>query len=173
MIPPDHEFLQIEAIKFGDSYSRLPAVIDVLYENPSRRLEWFGLLGQEWSGFDNLGRYRPTLRPILANASRAELDAMMTDADRVLWEALPSELIVHRGCYRHNVSGLSYSVDRRVATEFPFNIRYWHRRKQPLLVTAKVAKQHVVVISDRGESEIVTARARRQSIELLSKRVWP
>jgi hypothetical protein len=117
--------------------------------------EWWCLLGEEWSGCDNVSKYRHNFA-ILFNCDRRRLRLnMMNQSNRAIYENLPDKLTVYRGCYSNNIYGLSWSLDRKIAEKFPFLDRYRQKGQRPILVTRKVKKSACVYIGDRNEAEII------------------
>lgn len=148
-----------ELLIFEDSYSRLPTVIKLA--KGMERGEWLRLLGDEWSGFDNIGVYQRHLlkdTPFREAKHGAVFD-MMSAEELETWHGLPDEVTVFRGCYANNRDGLCWSLDRGVAERFPTFHRY-RGDGPPLLIEARVSKHAVAAVKlDRREIEIVTAAA--------------
>lgn len=143
----------------ADSYSRMAALLDLYRETPYS--EWLALLGEHWSGCDNIGRYRLLLRQLLPK--HGPVIEMMTAEELDQYHALPDQLTVFRGCGPGNMLGASWSLSQEVAASFPLLNRY--RQAEPLLVTGKVKKQSVLAVQlDREELEIITFQARRISV---------
>ncbi|MGB0218802.1 MAG: hypothetical protein ACPGJF_05665 [Sinimarinibacterium flocculans] len=160
-------------LRFADSYTRIPTLIRAFVPcakvGTDALLEWFRLLGDEWSGCDNIGKYRHDLNLILANATDEQRAAMMTDAEREELARLPSTFTVYRGAYSVNRRGLSWSLSRHVAAGFPFLARYalhcvGHR---PILLTGRARRDRCVLKLDRDEQEIVAANMRIVESEIL------
>jgi hypothetical protein len=151
-----------DALRYCNSYSRMPTLIDL--ERSMRSNEWHTVLGEEWSGCDNVGRHRLLLRQMLP--VEGPVTEMMTAEELDAHRALPERLTVYRGCGPKNMRGASWSLEREVAERFPTLNRY--QQAQPMLVTAKVSKRGVLAVKlDRGEAEIVTFSARRVAVEPL------
>lgn len=70
------------------------------------RDNWFRFLGDFWSLCDNIGSYREELREVLTNASRDDLDAMMSSDARAQFRKLPDPIIAFRGCAEGDIGGL-------------------------------------------------------------------
>jgi hypothetical protein len=136
----------------ADSYSRIQVLIDALR---LPRSEWFKLLGEEWTGLDNLWSARSILRAELRAADRADLDLMMSERERAALAALPERITVYRGCYRVNRAGLSWSIDRSVAARFPHLMRYRRDGEQAILRIGTAWRDEVVLKLDRDEHEII------------------
>lgn len=143
----------------ANSYTRIDVVMNAV-GIVGFGSDWFRLLGQYWSVCDNLWRSRALLRPILADAPREQLAAMMTSEERAALTALSERITVYRGCYRINRSGLSWTLDRNVAERFPRLMRYSRPGDQPLLLTAVAPRERAVLKLDRDEAEIIPAIAR-------------
>lgn len=64
------------------------------------------------------------------------------------------------------MDGLSWSLDREIASKFPFLNRY--RVAKPVLITATVSKSKILALKlDRGEREVITLVPKRVSVEQL------
>lgn len=154
-----------EALKFSNSYTRLGNLIDLA--SKMERKEWLKLLGEEWSGCDNIAQYRLLLKRILPQDTMPILE-MMTDEEQAALDALPDTITLFRGCGNHNKVGASWTLDRGIAEKFPFLNRY--RVKNPLLVTARIKKENVIAYKmDREEHEIITFSARRIKTEPITE----
>ena len=128
------------------------------------REDWLTLLGKHWSGCDNLGRYRTDFRRRLG--TEGPLWALMTPEAAAAYRSLPNKVIIYRGCDRKWRSGMSWSLSREQACRFPFYARF--RAETPVLVTAKVRKNHILgLILDRGEAEVITFHPERIKTEPL------
>lgn len=151
-----------QRLKFCNSYSRLPVLLDLAFE--MRDDDWHAVLGNEWDMCDNIGQHRLLLRKLLP--AEGPVLAMMTAAEQEQYRALPERLTVYRGCGAINMLGASWSLSREVAARFPYLGRYW--QQQPLLVTATVARRHVLAVKlERQELEVITFAARRTAVEKL------
>jgi hypothetical protein len=154
-----------EQALLASSYTRIDVVMNAM-STVGFGSDWFRLLGEHWSVCDNLWRWRALLRPILADATREHLDAMMTAQEFSALTALPERITVYRGCYRINRSGLSWTVDRNLAERFPRLTRYSRPGDHPLLLTAVVPRERAVLKLDRGEAEIIPAIARIRPVDV-------
>lgn len=142
-----------ELLVWGDSYQRLPMLLEMLPHLPRPVL--FQVLGNYWQGFDNIGHFRLPLAKLLRSASRAELDLMM-DADEInALAAMPNAITVYRGCYAINRRGLSWTTDIEVAAKFPTLMRYRRPGERPLLLRATAYRGRAVVKLGRDESEVI------------------
>jgi hypothetical protein len=110
-------------------------------------------LGEEWECSDNVGHYKDEILERLWEATRAQLDAMMNEEEQAAWAALPDEITAYRGCSSINQDGMSFSLDRDIAAEFPTLPRY--RAEEPLLVEARIPKRFSVLKLERSEQEII------------------
>lgn len=143
-------------IRFCDSYTRLPALIE-LYPCCARNpAAWFAVLGEEWTVCDNVGIFSRELRAIFATASPHHFAAMMTDDERAELAGLPDMLTVYRGCYPINADGLSWSLCRKTALFFTTLNRYRCPGETPLLITGRAPKHGCVLKNDRNEQEIIS-----------------
>ncbi len=145
-----------------DSYSRMETLVELGFEMAVD--EWYVVLGEEWSGCDNIGIFRRMLRKMLPTTGAVL--PMMDEQERATYTALPERITIYRGCGERNMLGACWSLERDVAAKFPFLNRY--RAKQPLLVTATVHKSLVLAVKlDRDEAEVITFGARRATVESL------
>jgi hypothetical protein len=119
--------------------------------------DWWVLLGQEWSGCDNIAMFSPALRALMKAASQAELERMMPLKALTVRECPPRTITVYRGCYECNKDGLSWSTSRRVAASFPYLHRYYRTGEQAFLLTGTVDRTRAVLLLDRSEDEVVSA----------------
>ena len=159
--PATIETLYAEAQRaacFAGSYSRMEVIASYFPRLP--RLEWYRLLGEQWSVCDDISAWKVFLIPLLGRAQREELNAMMDAREREALAALPTKFTVYRGCYACNRRGLSWSTNRAIAETFPSLNRYRRRGDRPLLITGSVAKRQAVLKLDRDESEIIAAKVR-------------
>jgi hypothetical protein len=146
-----------------DSFGRLPKLLELHHQMQPD--EWLRVVGEQWSGCDNIGTHRLALRRLLP--ASGPVPEMMTDEEQAAYFALPDRLTVFRGCGEINMLGACWSLDREVAARFPTLNRY--RQAAPLLVTATVRRDRVLALKlDRDEAEIITFQARRTAIEPLS-----
>ena len=129
------------------------------------REQWLTLLGKHWSGCDNLGRYRTDFRRRLG--TEGPLWSMMDAEAAAAYNSLPQTATVFRGCDRKWRNGMSWSLSRDQAARFPFYARF--HAENPMLVTAKVRKKHILaVILDRGEREVITFQVQQIKTEPLA-----
>jgi len=148
-----------------DSYGRLGEIMR--FSAIMSRRSWLRLLGEEWTGLDNFFAWNDELRQLLPG--RVTLLLMNKD-ERAAWRELPDIVTIYRGCSEVNLNGLSWSLCPEIASKFPTLARYKPPNgRQPLLVTAEVAKQRIIAVKlDRKEREIVTFHARQVAVEDLT-----
>ena len=84
--------------------------------------EWLKLLGEQWSGCDNIGRHRLFLKDIIGTSK--PIPEMMNRKEQAAFDKLPDTLTIYRGCSQKNMIGVSYATERTVAEKFPFYARY-------------------------------------------------
>ena len=140
----------LDELKWANSYERLP----ILMEQKRHDKKWFEALGNEWSATDNQWRFAGELKRIFANSNRQLLDSMMTSDELDALANLPERVMVFRGQDQSLPFGLSWSLDREVAAQFPFYSRY--KCKRPVLLTATLPKEKIVALKlDREEEAII------------------
>lgn len=154
-----------EFLKFKNSYSRLPALLSL--QLALEFADWAKLLGEEWPSCDNIGQFTDDLldSPFGDALDDQQLwhQHFMTDDERAFFDALPDSFVVYRGCYASNKWGLSWSLDRAVAEQFPTLNRY-RQAGQPLLVKALATKAQVIGVKlDRSEAEVIIERPKHIS----------
>ena len=157
------------------SYERIPFLLHIAHGYLDDD-DWTRLLFEEWPSADNLGCYIDDLiddTPLqwVLNDPAAYHHLTMTDVERAAYDALPDEIEVWRGCYAANKWGLSWSLDQRVASLFPFHARY-RQNGHPLLIRARARKLDILAVKlDRAELEVVTWRPTHISTRHLSEKV--
>jgi len=162
-LPDDHP---LSSVVYGvgvDSYNRMDGALNlfrgVMFKDP-RITDYLRVLGAAWTSCDNVGHHRDYIAYLLRSVGRVRRREMMTAPERVVWDSLPSEFTVWRGCYAFNARGLSWSLDESIAREFPFKHRYRAPGK-PVLLEAILKKAEVILKMGRGEAEIIAMPARR------------
>ena len=151
MTPNDIE----SALRFCDSYSRLPTLMSLSQPRSADSSAWFLALGQEWSCCDNIWRFRAELSQILEQASPEHKALMMTQEERDTLSSLPDVITIYRGCYPWNDAGLSWSLSRDVAASFPRLRRYRHPEHEAFVYEARANKRDCILKLDRDEQEII------------------
>lgn len=142
-------------LKNYGSYERLPVLLEVAEDMESEDL--VSLLGELWSGFDNVGVYRDDLLWAISEKGwnfESTIPEMMSPEEKAAFETLPEQMTIYRGCGPMNKSGFSWSLSHEIAATFPFMQRY--RTDQPTLLTATVCRNRAAALKlDRGEHEII------------------
>ena len=152
-----------EILGWCDSYGRMPKLIE-LYEDLEFE-DWLIVLGEEWSGCDNIFEFLPELEAIFT-CDIGPFQQMMNEEENKYYQELPDLVRIYRGCGEHNIRGACWTLDPEVAKQFPFQNRYL--QANPLLVTAEVGKDHIVAVKlDRQEAEVITFDARVLSVDSL------
>lgn len=161
-IDADRQWIwEIPELKFCNSYTRLEAVVSLFGTMPTS--QWWMVFGEEWSCCDNIRSWVYWLNSKFRQHSRLRLN-MMDTKNRAAYDALPDVLTVYRGCYKHNMAGMSWTLDRNMAVNFPSLLRYRsYDGEQPLLLTMTILRNEVVYLNDREEQEIVMAARDRKS----------
>jgi len=140
-------------LDMANSYTRMSATLDC-----ARRSDFWLILGDMWESCDDIARHRTRLERLLrARSRRWPIPEAMTSAELAHWQALPNAVTVWRGCYRENMNGLSWSLNRDVAAGFPLLNRYRREGRLPLLLEGRLRKAKIAFVKlERGESEVVT-----------------
>lgn len=151
-------------LTFENSYSRMGQALNLKGLLPL--CDWLKLMGKNWSCCDNVSAHLPRLKRALPK--KRPLFDMMDGAEIAAYNALPDVVRIYRGCSERNKAGVSWTLDRDVATRFPFYERY--RSRSPLLITATVRKDQIIAVKlDRNESEIITFGAVPESVEPITQ----
>lgn len=152
-----------ERLVFYDSYELMGAVLNLAKQIGPGEI-WLRILGEHWSGSDNIFAYRNILKNLLPKSGPVQ--EMMTDREMAAYEALPEVVTIYRGCGEQNMKGASWSLDRDVAAKFPFLNRY--KVSNPMLITSQIAKSQILAVKlDRQESEVITFDAKPFKTEQL------
>ena len=137
------------------SHERLPALLEVADE--MEREDWFRLLGDAWSGFDNVGYCANELTQAICERlihCESTISEMMSPEEQVAYDTLPEQITIYRGCGPNNNSGCSWTLDREVAMKLPFMRRY--TPDHPILLTATISKHRAAALKlDRNEREVI------------------
>jgi hypothetical protein len=153
--PDDLESMRRWLYMYWDSYERLPALLEVIYEIDSTM--WIRLLGEIWDDCDNIGEHKDLLLKELnewLDCPLGIIPELMDKDERRAFKALPDQFTIYRGCGPENRDGLSWSLSRDVAARFPFLNKY--RTDRPLLLTATINKNRVAALKlGRNEQEVV------------------
>ncbi|MFZ2973860.1 MAG: hypothetical protein WA049_14585 [Ferribacterium limneticum] len=143
-------------LAFCNSYTRLPALLEIHWRLADN--DYLRLLGEEWAGFDNIGHYADALWETAFGwwSNDGPLLEMMTPDERDAYDALPDVVTVYRGCYKINKWGLSWSLSKETAENFPSLLRYQRVGDQPLPDTwqAIEAVMQTPILS-RNEADLI------------------
>jgi hypothetical protein len=140
-----------------DSYGRAYDLLDAKPRRQRPGAVWFRLLGNWWTDCDGVGPIRGRFARILHQASRKQLDAMMTEEERRRLAEMPEIIRAFRGCEAGDREGFSFSLCEQMARKFPLLNRY--RAKVPALIVADIPKERAVLKMDREEEEIIACGA--------------
>lgn len=145
-----------EVLTFQDSYSRMNVMLHMFGEFKNSSV-WYRLVGDFWSICDLISLYREPLQAFLPK--QGPVVEMMTKKELAAYEALPEVVTIYRGCGKKNRRGPSWSLDKDVASKFPFLNRY--QVAEPMLLTAKVHKSQILAVKlCRQEAEVITFHAK-------------
>lgn len=151
-----------EILVFNESYGRLGQILSLC--PMMEKKVWLRVLGEWWSGSDNIGEYRKELKSVLG--AIGPIREMMEDHEQAAYNTLPEVITVYRGCGPANRIGASWSLDRKVAEKFPFLDRY--RVSQPGLITGTVKKKNVLALKlDRDEQEIISFSVKEIQVDFI------
>jgi len=133
---------------WGNSYERAGFILALRPRMADG--SWLRLLGEEWATCDNTWMFTDALfdapKPAYQMKTRTEIAAL---------NRLDDLVTVYRGCGAQNRNGVSWSLDRAVAEQFPRNIRYF--AKDPLLLTGRVKREDIIAVKlGRAEQEIIS-----------------
>ena len=131
--------------------------------------DWLKLLGENWTGCDNIGRHIDGLhKSPLAHNDKTAFE-MMDDEEQAAFNNLPDCLTVYRGCYPLNKWGYSWTPSETIAKSFPFLNRY-RQQGLPILVKALVKKENIKAIKlDREELEVITWKPKHLSTKRIKQ----
>lgn len=139
------------------SYEKMGAILELIRSAPIDFGTWLRILGENWSDCDNISTYQNPLKCLLPK--RGPVVEMMTKKELAAYEALPEIVTIYRGSGKKNKNGPSWSLDKNVASKFPFLNRY--KVDDPMLLTATVDKRLILAVKlDRNESEVITFNAK-------------
>lgn len=138
-----------------DSTEKIPALL--FLHGQIDFSEWLRLLGWFWTNCDKIGLYADDLLWIFRewlDHPDALIPELMDEEERAVYDALPEQVTIYRGCGRLNRHGFSWSLSRDVAAWFPFSAR--SRAEKPLLLTATIPKTRAAAVKLRGrEQEVI------------------
>lgn len=143
-----------------DSYERMEVLLD-LYHYVDREI-FFKVLGSLWSASDKISAFKDDLEYILAEDDTHYYGLMMTDDEKLALSKLPEEITIYRGCYPHNMNGLSWTTDLDTAVKFTSMNRYTHADLKPLVMTSSILRKDSILLLERGENEIIAPEFLRQ-----------
>lgn len=91
---------------------------------------------------------------------------LMVEREFSIWEALPDQVTVYRGCYWDNTEGLAWSLDRQTAEAFVAGKRA-QRDKSPLLARGTVSAMDCIVKAAWSRISIVSSQVQVEGVEQL------
>jgi len=142
-----------------DSYARMGALLLA-----RRHMQWqvfYKALGLIWTISDDLVRHKHVLHRVFANSTRCQLDLMMGPKEKIALNNMPETIIIYRGCYPNNRSGLSWSTDKEIAAGFTLQNRYQQQGQPRLLLEARIRRGHAILMLERNEQEIIATKIMR------------
>jgi hypothetical protein len=136
------------------SVNRLPLLLRLVTFRPAR-LFWPVFL-DHWSVCDATWPWRSDLLIYLRRHHADEPGPGYLQADDLsLYNSLPDQIEVFRGCSRSRVRGISWTVDRSVAEGFARGHRYI-RVPEPVVARAVIPKLTIfAALAERNEGEIL------------------
>jgi hypothetical protein len=139
------------------SHQKMGAIMDLLQTGEMAIRDWFMLLGEVWTACDLVWIYRDDLVEAIyehLDHPLGVIPELMNPDEQEAFQALPEEITVYRGCGPVNMNGLSWTLSREIAVQFPFNRRY--ETDQPTLLTATVSKYRAAALKlERNEQEVI------------------
>jgi len=138
-----------------------------------RKDSWLKVAGIAWSSCEGTSLHANWLFHESPIADReGPIREMMTKEEFEILMSLKSPITIYRGCFRNvnDYNGNCYSLDKNIASKFPFLLRYRLRNPDatPLLLTATVEHNDIIAYKNcRSEQEIIIRTCRIQDeIEL-------
>jgi hypothetical protein len=157
--------------RWTGSHDRLTTVME--FEDALAPSDWLRLLGDFWTSSENVRKHRLRLRRIMGTVG--PLRELMSQEENELYDARPEKITCYRGSDRSVLVGASWSLNKDVASRFPFMQRYY--AENPVLITAWVRKSNVLAVKlERKEEEIITFSAHRVAVETITpppRGSWP
>jgi hypothetical protein len=156
-------------IALADSFGRMEVLFTCMMQvsGPGERLRLFlghyDMCDAPW-GWRSL-----LLSQLRSDLEKVPLVDVLVGEARRMFDALPEEVQIYRGCEEGRVRGLSWSTDPAVARGFAFGKRC--RNSAPTLAEAVIPKGHILgAFASRTEAEIVPdpRRLRRLKVQRLS-----
>lgn len=145
-----------EEIKFCDSYSRLISICEL--EAIMEIKDWLVLLGENWSGCDNIFKHHEYLEDIFLHIDvDYSRQYMMTTEEKLLFNSLPEKITIYRGCSSINMLGMSWSLSKAIAQKIPTLNRYLPANKESVLIIETTISKHdaLAIKTDRDEQEVI------------------
>jgi hypothetical protein len=143
-------------LRHHNSYTRIGTLL-----TSRKYMQWqvfYKALGLIWTISDDIAKHKYVLYRVFANATRHQLDLMMEPNEKKVLRGLPEIISIYRGCYPNNRSGLSWSIEKEIATGFTLKNRYQQTGQPRLLLEAKIRREHAVLILGRSEQEIIATK---------------
>jgi hypothetical protein len=133
------------------SEARLLTIVGLLERAPAE-VVW-PVFFSEWSHCDDTWQHMQRLLTLLRR--NAPGLSYFDDDQRALFDALPKDITIYRGCSLERVFGLSWTLFPNVAVRFAQGHRFIPV-PQPTIASARVRRDDVfAVIVDRKEDEII------------------
>jgi hypothetical protein len=148
-----------------------------LYANSEERLSWvlsliefappemfWPALMDAWSGGDDTWHARSRLLQVLRAMPPAA--SFFSPAQRALFDPLPAQVKVFRGCSRPRLHGIAWTTDRTVAEGFARG-HCGIRVPEPVVASAVIPKKYIFFVTDdRSEREVVLNPRRLQNLKI-------
>src|SRR4051812_5017664 len=148
-----------EFLSMLSSERRLPEMLDLIAWKSAH--EFWPIFLKNWATCDDVWNYNLLLPELFRHAGPAT--SFLDECTRAFFDSLADEITVYRGCHRGRVSGISWTTDRKVASEFASGHR-GIRVIDPALATGLVRKENIfAVFCGRNEREIL---CRPHSVEV-------
>lgn len=135
---------------------RLNAFINILENWSVNDKRYWRILGEIWTDSENIWQNKKTWQFLLTDNNRNLnlRSLMMSKQERSILSSLPDELIIYRGCKKHNTNGLSWTLSKDKATFFANRLK--NKKQISKVIKGTCMKSDVIAyFSCRNEEEIV------------------
>lgn len=128
--------------------------------------DYLRLLCKQFRYADKLWQIADQLRLDLNYLSSERRFLLMVEREFNIWETLPEQVTVYRGCYWDNTDGLAWSLDPQTAEAFVAG-KSARRDESPLLARGTVSAVDCIVKAAWSRTTIVSSQVRIEAVEQL------